>query len=164
MTELADAIQAVRELSKALCRLRDLRVIRSRRFTGDLGEWYVATLYEGQQAISQTQKGWDVFTVTPSHRLQVKAQTFDRQNQWNYLETDSTPFDRLVVVILTDCLTIKTLYDVPSADLVRVLRTGKEDKPIYHFSDLEPWRTDVSTLPGYLLIPELVEDEARQGS
>lgn len=139
-------------------------MLRSRRFTGDLGGRYVATLYRGERPPSQTQKGWDVRMPTDDQRAQVKTQSFDSLNKWNYLDTDTTLFDRMILVVLTDALTIKTLYDVPSAELRRVLRVGKEQKPTYHFSDLEPWRTDVSTLSGFQRVAELVEREACRGA
>jgi len=101
---------------------------------------------------------------TDDQRAQVKTQSFDSLNKWNYLDTDTTLFDRMILVVLTDALTIKTLYDVPSAELRRVLRVGKEQKPTYHFSDLEPWRTDVSTLSGFQRVAELVEREACRGA
>ena len=160
MDELEMEIVAVQELASAIATLRKLKVIRSRRFTGDIGEWYVTVLYEAEPAECQTQKGWDICCKADGCRLQVKTQSYDAQNKWNYLESDHSLFDRLLVVVLTDHLTIKSLYDIPTGDLLRVMRIGKENKPNYHFSDLEPWRVDVSTLPGYRFVIPLVEREA----
>lgn len=82
-------------------------------------------------------------------RLQVKTQTFDPKNQWNYLTTRPEFFDRLLVVLLTGTLTVRDLYDIPSEDIQKLVRVGKENKPIYRFKDLEPWRVQTSSLPGY---------------
>jgi hypothetical protein len=164
VSESSESIQAVKALSQAVRKLRELGVFRSRCFTGDLGEWYVATLYEGELPRNQTQKGWDVRLPPTGQRLQVRTQSFDPQNPWNYFEVNLALFDRLILVVLTDDFTIKALYDVPSAELKPpLLRVGKEQRPMFRFSDLEPWRTDVSCLPGFQRIAELVEPEACHG-
>ena len=52
------AVAAVQNLSASIRALRAAGVIRSRRFTGDLGEWYVECLYQVRRTSRQTQKGW----------------------------------------------------------------------------------------------------------
>ena len=156
--EIKTPQEAVRALAEAIKLLRATGVIRSRRITGDLGEWFVAQLYDGERPPSQTQKGWDVRLKADGARLQVKTQSFDPLNQWNYLDTDPSLFDRLVVVVLTEAFTIRVIYDVPSVRLGEVLRVGKEKKPHYHFSDLEPWRVNPATLPGYSQLKSIIED------
>ncbi len=152
-----NAVEAVKSLAYALKALRAAGVIRSRRFTGDLGEWYVEQLYNVERATSQTQKAWDFRVPTSGEWLQVKTQSLDPQNRWNYLESDPSLFDRLIVVILTDTLTLCELYDVPVSTLPSVLRVGKEGKPFYYWNDLAPWRVDPRTLPGYPPIAELID-------
>src|SRR3954447_20627191 len=137
-----DAVEAVKNLSRALQTLRAVGVIRSSRYTGDLGEWYVEQLYQMPRTASQTQKGWDFRLPASGERLQVKTQTYDRNNRWNYLDTDPALFDRLILVILTPTLTLRDLYDIPSTALLGVLRTGKEGKPTYYWDTLAPWRVD----------------------
>lgn len=151
------AVPAIQALSDALAVLRTCGVIRSTRFVGDIGEWYVATLYGGHLAKSRVQTGWDVLEPSTGARLQVKTQTFDRRNQWNYLSTSPDAFDRLVVVLLTEALTLRDLYSIPSPGIAAVVRVGKESKPMYRFRDLEPWRVRVSDLPGYAELQSLVE-------
>jgi hypothetical protein len=52
--------------------LKAAGVIRSRRFTGGLGEWYGAQLYGGRIADNQVEKGWDV-QLADGTRLQIKT-------------------------------------------------------------------------------------------
>ncbi|MCC7354526.1 MAG: hypothetical protein IT330_12320 [Anaerolineae bacterium] len=161
MQSLTDnAIEAVKSLSRAIRELRAAGVIRSRRFTGDLGEWYVEQLYNAERPRSQTQKGWDILLPECGERLQVKTQSFDPQNRWNYLDSDPSLFDRLVLIILTDSLTIRNLYDIPTSELHSLLRVGKEKKPYYHWDDFAPWRVDPRKLPGYNKMADLVEIES----
>ncbi|WP_343740304.1 DUF6998 domain-containing protein [Delftia tsuruhatensis] len=139
---------ALSALSDALMALREAGIIRSTRFIGDIGEWYVATLYHGELSSNQAQKGWDILERSTGARLQVKTQTFDPKNAWNYLNTHPDLFDRLVVVILHPTLKIRDLYDIPADQLSQILRIGKERKPMYRFSDLAKWRMDLGCLPG----------------
>ena len=153
-------IGAVRRLSQVIEELRRSGVIRSRRFTADLGEWYIEQLYIAKRASSPTQKGWDLIDPTTGERLQVKTQTYDPGNRWNYLESDTSQFDRLVVVILTGRFTLRDLYDVPVLELRSLLRRGKDGRLRYHWDDLEPWRVNPRMLPGYTKLAGLIETQA----
>jgi hypothetical protein len=141
--------QAIFALSDAFSVLRRCGVIRSTRLVGDLGEWYVATLYDGVISQSQAQKGWDILEKSSGQKLQVKTQTFDSKNQWNYLTTSPDFFDRLIIVLLTDTFLVRDMYDIPSIEVGQIICIGKEKKPRYRFKDLSPWRVDISTLPGH---------------
>ena len=141
--------QAIFSLSDAFSVLRRCGVIRSTRLVGDLGEWYVATLFDGQISQSQAQKGWDILERSTGQKLQVKTQTFDPKNQWNYLTTSPEHFDRLIIVLLTDTFLVRDIYDIPTTEVDQVICIGKENKPRYRFKDLLRWRVDISKLPGY---------------
>lgn len=152
----SNAVEAVKNLASAIETLRTAGVTRSWRLTGDLGEWYVEQLYQAERATRRDQKGWDLRLPTTGVRLQVKAQTYDLQNKWNYLESDLEHFDRLVVVILTGTLTLRDLYDIPVGKLRTILRRGTDRKLSYSWNDLEPWRVDLKSLPGYAALRELL--------
>lgn len=151
-----NAVEAINNYSQSINELRNTDVFRSRRYTGDLGEWYVAQLYEGKVAENQTQKGWDI-ELKNGEKLQVKTQTYDKGNRWNYFNSDLTLFDRFILVILNKDLKICKLYDVPSNELP--LKEGKEKKKRYHWNDLEKGKYSVNPkiLPGYNSIKELIE-------
>lgn len=157
MTEIDQSVVAVKQLSTAVKFLKETGVIRSRRFTGDIGEWYVERLYYAERPTSQTQKGWDLILPATGETLQVKTQSFDQQNRWNYLESDSNFFDRLIVVILTDSFNLRDLFDIPAAELTAIIRVGKENKPYYYWDDLIHWQIDPRTLPGFTKVKDLIE-------
>ncbi len=152
------AIIAIKQLAQAIKDLREAGVIRSTRFTGDLGEWYAQVLYKAESSPSRSQKGWDLLLPADGMRLQVKTQSYDLQNRWNYLRSDPSLFDRLIVVILTEALMIRDIYDVPSEDLIKVLRVGR-DGATYHWDDLARWRVQPEQLPGYAELASLIEGE-----
>lgn len=158
MSGMDSPIEAVKALSRSLKTLRAQGVIRSRSFIGDLGEWYVEQLYEAEMSTNRVQKGWDLLVPVSGERLQVKTQSYSSSptNQWNYLGSDPTQFDRLIVIMLTEDLIVRDLYDVPAFELSSVLQIGKEQKPYYMWSKLAPWRVELRTLPGYAKVAELV--------
>jgi len=152
----SNAVEAVKRLASAIETLRTAGVIRSWRLTGDLGEWYVEQLYEAERATRRDQKGWDLRLPTTGERLQVKTQTHDPQAKWNYLESDPEQFNRLIVVVLSDTLTLRDLYDIPVEKLRTILRRGTDKKLSYTWNDLEPWRVELKNLPGYAALRELL--------
>lgn len=58
---------------------------------------------------------------------------------------------------MTDDMCVRRVYDIPSRDLASILRVGSEKRPKYYWGDLERWRVDVSTLPGYQEVSALVD-------
>lgn len=153
-----ELLAAAMELSHAVKILRGRGIIRLRRLIGDLGEWYVCVLYGGERMPRQGEKGSDICLSSGGGRLRVKTQFYDPENRWNDLGSIPTDFDRLIVVIMSDSLTIHTIYDVPAEELGSVLRMGDEGRPMYNRDDLEPWKVDLTKLPGYKDIAALIED------
>jgi hypothetical protein len=153
------AVDAVRNLAHAFKVLHATGIIRSRRYIGDLGEWYIERLYGGVRAAGPTQKGWDVQLPT-GERLQVKTRSYS-PTTWDYMDADLAHFDRLVLVRLTDDFTVRDLYEVPVGALVPpLLRVSHEkagDRQTFHWKDLAPWRVRPNTLPGYEALRELTE-------
>ena len=159
-SEHRKTVAAVMELSHAVELLRRQGIIRSLQFSSDLGEWYTCRLYRGERALSQTQKGWDICLSASGERLKVRTQSYDPENRWDYLDSIPTDFDRLVVIIITDLFTIRAIYDVPADELGTIIKMGDENRPSYCWDDLEPWRVNPSTLPGYKDLATLIESEA----
>jgi len=152
-----NAVEAIKNYSQSISDLRTAKVFRSSRYTGDLGEWYVAQLYHGELAKSQTQADWDVI-LKNGEKLQVKTQTYDKNNRWNYFTKDASLFDRFILVILIGNVKIRDLYNVSSDIFKSLLETGKEEKPIYKWDDFKNYRVNnPSTLPGYEKVKDLIE-------
>ncbi len=152
-----ELVAAAIELSHAVKVLRGRGIVRLRRLIGDLGEWYVCVLYGGERMPSRGEKGCDICLSSGGGRLRVKTQFHDSESRWNDLGSIPTDFDRLIVVIVSDSLTIRTIYDVPGEELGSVLRMGDEGRPMYNCDDLEPWKVDLTKLPGYKDIAALIE-------
>jgi len=96
--------------------LRTLGVIRSRKLLGDLGEWYASLLFGFELAAGLSQKGYDCVCPKTGKKIQVKTdRKGNGQNatvwmpEWNP-ESDSQPFDDLVIFWLAEDFRIKECY------------------------------------------------------
>jgi hypothetical protein len=132
--------------------LRELGVIRSERFTGELGEWLVETAYKGQRAKGTTQKGWDVELCGENGRslLQVKTHAKGEKNnaRWTKIKPECLElFDRLVIVVLSDKYDLKEWYDVSKEDVRKTLVQSGKSWVIY-WDDIKPHSINWKKLPG----------------
>lgn len=103
--------------------LRTLGVIRSRKLLGDLGEWYSCLLFGFERAPDLSQQGYDCVCPTTKRRIQVKT---DRKSgsqnatvwmpEWN-ADSDSQPFDDLVILWLADDFRMKECFRLPIEQL-----------------------------------------------
>lgn len=151
----------IRQFSDSVRALRIAGILRSRQIAGDLGEWMVETLYGGTRPPSRTNKGWDIH-IPGDQRLQVKTQSDDPQNKWNYFTGDTDLFDRFIVLVLNQNWLPVELYDVPSGELKAVLKVTQSGKSkgqrTYRWDDLVQWRVDPRELPGYSKMEGIWED------
>lgn len=160
--KLNDAIKSILKYSESITELRSepTNVFRSHRYTGDLGEWYVAQLFNGIRAEKVTEKNWDVI-LQNGQLLEVKTQTYEKGNKWNYINKDMNKFDRFILVILCNNVHIRNLYDVPSSKLGLLLKEVNEKdgkKYTYKWKDLEDYHVnDINTLPGYEALKPLIK-------
>jgi hypothetical protein len=154
-TNLQVEIEAITNFANALKLMKNSGVIRSGRYTGDIGEWLVEQLYQGKRSTKMTEKGWDVMIDNSGDQLQVKTQTYDPKNTWNYFDSPQNDFTRFVQIILTDDILIQDIFDVPRLDFLKILRKGKDNKLSYKWNELKKWRVVPNSLPGYHRLSEL---------
>lgn len=52
--------ESIKKYVQIIAELRDANILTNKKdFTGQIGEWLVAQLYNGKRATSANQKGWD---------------------------------------------------------------------------------------------------------
>lgn len=132
--------------------LRQLGVLRSERFTGELGEWLVETAYQGKRAKGTTQKGWDVEVSAAGARslIQVKSHAKGKKNnaEWTEVRPDCLElFDRLVIVVLSDDYYVKRWLDIPKPALRKVLVQSGKSWVVY-WDDVADYSVVWTDLPG----------------
>lgn len=132
--------------------LLQLGVLRSERFTGELGEWLAETAYKGKRAKGTTQKGWDIEAVESGVRslIQVKTHAKGKRNiaRWTEVRPECLElFDRLVIIVLSDEYYIREWFDIPKQALRRALvQSGKSW--VVNWDKVKDCAIDWKELPG----------------
>lgn len=132
--------------------LRQKGVMRSERFTGELGEWLVEVAYRAKRASATSQRGWDVQAETDGKisLLQVKTHAKGKKNsaRWTELRPECLElFDRLVIVVLSDDYFIKEWFDIPK-EALRSMLTQSGKSWIVRWDDAKAHAQDLRRLPG----------------
>jgi hypothetical protein len=113
--DLVNKATALKAFLEAMKTLRDEGILINKKdFTGQIGEWFVEMLYNGNRATSGIQKGWDV-DVNGKH-IQVKAHSKAETNKTSFsaLDKESTErIDELIIVVFTFDYKLKAFYKVP---------------------------------------------------
>jgi hypothetical protein len=148
---MRDIRKLLNSLYEAKVQLRVKGVIRSERFTGELGEWLAECAYGGTRAKATTQKGWDVTvpTTSGSDLLQVRSHAKGKTN--NARRTEIKPdsidlFDRLIIIVLSDDYFIKEWYDIPR-DALRTLLTQSGKSWVIYWDEAKAHKKALDELP-----------------
>ncbi len=155
--KIEDSVKAIQRFADAIQALFDSNVIRSYRYIGEIGEWYIEQLYGFIRVDNLSQKGFDMIHPDTNERIQVKTQRYDPKQAWGYIK-NLDYFDRLIVITLNNNLTIHDLYDLPMEELKRIVRVESTTKKFsYHWVDLKLWRKNPQVLNGAQNIFALLE-------
>jgi hypothetical protein len=133
---MKDIRKLLDSIYKAKVKLKQKGVLRSERFTGELGEWLAECAYGGKRAKATSQKGWDITLTNKngSQLLQVRTHAKGKTNTaaWTEIKPDSIElFDRLIIIVLSDDFFIKEWYDIPKESLRRLLTQSGKSWVVY---------------------------------
>lgn len=136
-------------IAQAKMALQSMGVIRSERFTGELGEWMAEVAYNAQRAEGTSNPDWDLSVPSTNEYLQVKTHAKGSENnaKWTALKTQSVKsFNRLIIIVLTPDYYIKKWYDVPSVVVrEKIIKCGSLH--IIKWNDVADYELLVSELP-----------------
>ncbi|MDD3876660.1 MAG: hypothetical protein PHT69_08570 [Bacteroidales bacterium] len=125
-------------------------LINKKDFTGQIGEWIVSSIYNGERAKSGVQKGWDV--VVNGKYIQVKSHAKALKNsvKWSAIEINSTEIiDELIIIIFSHDYKIRTFYKLPWKDALKHIeqRGKKKIKNIIKWEKLKKFEVEINRLP-----------------
>jgi hypothetical protein len=110
-----DIDKALQDFSKAMQRFRELGIVTNKKdFTCQLGEWLVASLFDGARALSGNQKDWDI--IINGKKVQVKshAKAPLTKAKWSYVKNcPDHELDELITVVFTHDYKLKEFYKTP---------------------------------------------------
>ena len=130
--------------------LRKLNVIRSERFVGELGEWFVCEIY-GALRPNLKCKYWNL--MLGMHRIQVKAHgngdcdIFRHTMFEKYTEDD---FDELIIVIFTKEFKLQELYKLPAKEAIS--KAAGKKLPAIAWNDISDYKIRLQDLPNQDLV------------
>ena len=146
---VASTLAQLREAQRSLER-QD--VLRSKRVTGDLGEWLASEILGVPRCENRVMKGWDL--ETDGRRIQVKAHSKAATNTARRSALgDELLFDELAVVVLDEDYLLREFYLAPVAEVERLTMVDGIRKDI-GWNALAPF--DIRSVPsrfGPLLAP-----------
>ena len=149
-------LQALTEIQDGMENLRNLGAIRSQKVVGDLGEWLVAQVFNGELAASKGNPGWDV--IADGERISVKAhaKAGDNSTRWTGFPEQPAGVDTIAVVVFSTAFRVLEFYKVPLEKLRRLLRPSGH-KLRLHWDDLGAWRISKATLQASSPLREMFE-------
>lgn len=110
-----DIEKAIKDYIIALQKLNKLGVLKNKKdFTGQIGEWLVANLYDGKRSDNAIQKGWDV-DVNGKY-IQVKTHSKAVSNDASFTRIsyyEKEGIDELIIIVFTFDYKIKHFFIVP---------------------------------------------------
>jgi len=142
---------ALKGFFEALQTLYDVNILTNKKdFTGQLGEWFVATIYNGKRAVSGINKGWDV--VVSGKYIQVKTHSKAKTNSATFSAISKNPkgaIDELVIIDFSATYKINAFYQVPWEIAVGFITTrGKlQPRDELKWSSIQSYKVDLNKLP-----------------
>lgn len=156
MNNYSEIKKALDSYATALGKLKDLNVITNKKdFTCQIGEWLIASLYNGKRAESGIQKDWDIHV--DGQRLQVKSHAKAATTGARFSAVKYNPkaeIDALIIVVFSHDYKIKKLYRAPwSVAVERITREKHRD--VIYWSHLEDYEVNLNSFEDKQNIVEL---------
>jgi hypothetical protein len=143
---------ALESYIQSLRKLQSLGITPNKKdFTGQIGEWLVAELYNGVRANRGNEKGWDI--KIEDRYIQVKthskAATNANSRFSNIKPHPSVKIDELVTVIFSHDYKLQEFYLTPWQEVIALIRISDDG---YKIKWDEQHRLDINSLPNQPLV------------
>ncbi len=138
---------------EALKELKRLGVLpNSKDFTSQLGEWLVATLFDGDKATNGIQKDWDVKIKEKLVQVKTHAKASTTPARWSRVEYGpQANIDELVIIVFSDGYRLKEYYTIPWTNALPLIRRN-ESGHVIMWNDLGRYKIDLNDLPKQSII------------
>ena len=132
-------------------RLRELDVIRSERFVGEIGEWLAETIFGGKRVKSTSQKGYDI--IRGELRVQVKTHAKGDENnaRWTEFKYEMGQFDEFLIIVMSKELKLKEVYKIPEKIVFTKIDETKKQR-VVNWDDHSAYSIKLIDLPNQELV------------
>lgn len=156
MSDYEEIALAINNYVNCLKILAENKILLNKKdFTGQLGEWLVETIYEGERATSGIQKGWDVKTKDKFIQVKSHAKAVGNSARFSVVDKDTIEkVDELIIVVFTHDYRLKEFYQVPWEIVVEKtkLRGQKTKRNEINWNDIFEYRKELNALPNQEII------------
>lgn len=156
MSDYKEIAQAINNYINCLKVLTENKILLNKKdFTGQLGEWLVETVFEGERAPSGIQAGWDVKTKDKFIQVKSHAKAINNKARFSAVDKDTlVKVDELIIVVFTHDYKLKEFYQVPWEIVVEKtkLRGQKTKRNEINWNDILEYRKELNALPNQEII------------
>ena len=101
MNEFERVEIALKNFHKSMADLKDLDVLINKKdFTCQIGEWLVASLYDGERSTNGIQKDWDIKVGEKNVQVKTHAKASTNSASWTAVKNDvNADVDELIIVV-----------------------------------------------------------------
>lgn len=153
MTDYTTIEKALKDYLTSFQRLQELGVTTNKKdFTSQIGEWFVAELYDGQRAISGIQKDWDLKIKEDFIQVKTHSKAPSTTARWTAIKYDETAnINELITVVFTADYKLREFYRTPWIEALKLIKRQKNRDVIY-WDDQKLFQIDLNNLPKQNLV------------
>ncbi len=125
-------------------------LLNKKDFTGQLGEWLVESIYDGNRAKNNIQKGWDVKVSEKFVQVKTHSKKRGNNNRWTRVDIhQDIHVDELIIIIFTSDYKLKEFYLIPWKEARKRIKVRgmKAPRNELNWNDVKEFRLDLIKLP-----------------
>ena len=153
MNEFERVEIALKNFHKSMADLKDLDVLINKKdFTCQIGEWLVASLYDGERSTNGIQKDWDIKVGEKNVQVKTHAKASTNSASWTAVKNDvNADVDELIIVVFYEDYKLKAFYKLPwQIALRKNKRSGGRE--VINWRDIEEFKIAKENLPKQQLV------------
>lgn len=139
---------ALKMYFESMKELQHLGVLTNKKdFTGQIGEWLVASIYDGERAESGIQKDWDISAEGKYFQVKSHSKAKTTTAKWSKIEYNPTAkIDYLIIVVFTSDYKLEHFFKIPWKNALDNIKKEKNSHVIY-WSQVSNFKIPLSQLP-----------------
>lgn len=150
------AREAIDHITSGKQALRNLKVIRSERLVGEIGEWFAEELLGAKRADSTSQAGYDNRLGDLKIQVKTHAKGDDNNARWTEYRYDRGVFDELIILVFSKEFYLKEFYRIPEEIAYNsVDRTKKQT--VLKWDNMNSYRIELDDLPNQNLVMQFID-------
>jgi len=153
MNEFEKVEIALQSFHKSMADLKALNVLINKKdFTCQIGEWFVANLYDGERSENGIQKDWDIKINKKNVQVKAHAKASTTNARWTAVKNDIyAEVDELIIIVFFEDYKLKAFYKLPwHIALKKNKRSGGRD--VINWRDIEEFKIAKEDLPKQHLV------------